>query len=113
MTPEEIVTSFLEALEGFEPIADQPGDVDLERLREALYGLLLPIPYNEELGKQNLVGMLMDGIKYQSIYGVSFVRPRRPKAYPDGIGDDTKAVTYRKLEAEHKAKQKDYASRRC
>ena len=110
MMPEEIVTLFAEALEGFEPIAGQPGNVNLQRLSEVLFGLLLPIPYDNEEGKQNLVGLLMETAKYRSIYGRDFVRPTRLKAYPATVTEDTKAVVYQKLEAEHKAKQRDYVT---
>ena len=75
MTPEEIVTLFAEALEGFEPIVGQPGDVDLQRLREVLFGLLLPIPYDDEAGQQNLVGLLMGATKYRSLYSCDFACP--------------------------------------
>ena len=36
MTPDEIVSKFLVALDNFEPITDQPSDSDLTRLREAI-----------------------------------------------------------------------------
>ena len=43
MTPDEIVSKFLVALDNFEPITDQPSDSDLTRLREAI--ALLPRYY--------------------------------------------------------------------
>ena len=50
MTPDEIVSKFLVALDNFEPITDQPSDSNLIRLREAISPLLLQIPYDETAG---------------------------------------------------------------
>ena len=45
MTPEEIVAKFAHYLDQFEPIAGQPSDSDLIRIREVVAPLLLQIPY--------------------------------------------------------------------
>ena len=44
MTPYDIVAKFATALDHFEPITDQPSDIDLTRLWEAVTLLLLQIP---------------------------------------------------------------------
>ena len=56
MTPDEIVSKFLVALDNFEPITDQPSDSDLTRLREAIALLLLKIPYDKTGGVHHLIG---------------------------------------------------------
>ncbi len=75
--PDEIVTLFAKAIEGFEPIVGQLGNVDLQFLQEIIFGLFLQIPYDKEEGKHNLVGLLMKADKYHKIYGFGFVRPKR------------------------------------
>ena len=55
MTPDEIVSKFLVALDNFKPITDQPSDSNLTRLREAIAPLLLQIPYDETGRVHNLI----------------------------------------------------------
>ena len=58
MTPDDIVSKFLVALDNFEPITNQPSDSNLTRLREAIAPLLLQIPYDETGGVHNLIGIV-------------------------------------------------------
>ena len=58
MTPDEIVAKFSVALDHFEPILDQPSDIDLTRLRKAIAPLLLQIPYDKTGGTHNLIGII-------------------------------------------------------
>lgn len=108
MSPEEISSLFAAALEQFEPVIGQPTDPDLTRLREALIQVLLVIPFDEETGQHNLVGLLLDKADYQALYGAPFSRPTRPGIYPSNIDDDAKAPVRARLEAEHAAKLSDY-----
>ena len=77
MTPEEIVSKFLVALDNFEPITDQPSDSDLTRLREASAPLLLQIPYDETGGVHNLIGIVRAKPVYLKRYGEAFPKPTR------------------------------------
>ena len=69
MTPDEIVSKFLVALDNFEPITDQLSDSDLTRLREAIAPLLLQIPYDETGGVHNLIGIVRANQAYLKRYG--------------------------------------------
>ena len=61
MTPDEIVSKFLAALDNFEPITDHPLDSNLTRLRETIAPLLLQILYDETGGTHNLSGRQLGG----------------------------------------------------
>ena len=92
MTPDEIVTKFLVALDKFEPITDQPSDSDLTRLREAIAPLLLQIPYDDTGGVHNLIGIVRAKPAYLKRYGEAFPEPTRVGAYNLEIDDDATAV---------------------
>ena len=72
MTPDEIVSKFLVALDNFEPITDQPSESDLTRLREAIAPLLLQILYDETGRVHNLIGIVQAKPDYLKRYGEAF-----------------------------------------
>ena len=81
MTPEDISTLFAEASERFAAIVGQPTDADIHELRECLFPILLDIPYDQENGKHNLVGIIADAADYRNNFGIAFVQPGQKKAY--------------------------------
>ena len=109
MTPDEIFSKFLVALDNFEPITDQPSDSDLTRLKEAIDPLLLQIPYDETGGVHNLIGIVRATPAYFKRYGEVFPEPTRVGAYNLEFDDDATAVVRARLEAAHKARRADRA----
>ena len=81
MTPDEIVSKFLAALDNFKPITDQPWDSDLTRMREAIAPLLLQIPYDETGGTHNLIEIIRANPAYLKRYGEAFPETTRVGAY--------------------------------
>ena len=110
MTPDEIVSKFLAALNNFEPITDQPSDSDLTRLREAIAPLLLQIPYDETGGTHNLIGIVRAKPAYLKRYGEAFPEPTSIGSYNLDIDDDATAVVRARLEAAHKERRADRAT---
>ena len=110
MTPDDIVSKFLAALDKFEPITDQPSESDLTRLREAIDPLLLQIPYEETGGTHNLIGIVRAKPAYLKRYGEALPEPKRVRAYNLEIDDNTMAIVRARLEAAHKARRADRAA---
>ena len=77
MTPEEIVAKFAHSLDQFKPIAGQPSDSDLIRIREAVAPLLLHISYNKTGAVHNLTGLIRLEAAYFARYGAAFPKPAR------------------------------------
>ena len=109
MTPEEITALFATAAASLTPIAGQPTDDDLTRLRDVLYPLLLDIPYDKTEGGHNLIGLIEPTASYTERWGAPFPIPARPPAYP-AIADDASAVVRARSEATHAILVRDYAS---
>ena len=103
MTPKEIHTLFSEALDLFEPVLGHPTDANIQRICESITPILLFIPYDDNGGKDNLVGLIMADAKYTDLYGQSFVRPKRLAVYDASINTDTKNAEHVRVEATHKA----------
>ena len=110
MTPDEIVSKFLAALDNFEPITDQRSDSDHTRLREPIATLLLQTPYDETGGTHKLIGIVWTKPSYLKRYCEAFPEPTRVGAYDLEIDDDTTAVVRARLEAAHKAQRADRAT---
>ena len=110
MTPEEIVAKFATALDNFEPIAKQPSDTELTRLREAVALLLLQIPYDETGGKHNLIGFIWSKLAYVARYDEASPEPKRVEAYDLDINDDATAVIRARQKDAHKARRIDSAT---
>jgi len=109
MKPEDIAPLFAEVAETFPAIVGQPTDADLHELREALFPILLDIPYDKEVGAHNLVGLITGDADYTADYGARFVRPSRLPAYDSTIKDDATGVVRAEGEAIHNAKIADHA----
>ena len=110
MTPEEIVAKFAHSLDQFEPIAGQPSDSDLARIREAVVSLFLQIPYDETCAVHNLIGFIRTEATYVARYGAAFPEPTRVGAYDPTIDDNATAVVRAQTEVSHKAKRTDRAT---
>ena len=81
MTPEEIVAKFTHSLDQFKPIAGQPSDYDLTRIREVVAPLLLQIPYDETGAVHNLIRLIRTEATYIARYGAKLPEPARVGAY--------------------------------
>ena len=110
MTPDEIVAKFVTAIDHFEPITEQPSDINLTRLWEDVAQLLFQIPYNKTGGKHNLIGIIRSKSAYVKRYGEAFPEPKRVGAYNLEINDNATAVVRVRLEAAHKARRADRAT---
>ena len=64
MMPEEIVEKFTHALDQFKPIAGQPSESALTRIREVVSPLLLRILYDEMGAVHNLIVLIRPEAKY-------------------------------------------------
>ena len=109
MTPEDIVAKFTHSPNKFDPIAGQPSESELTRIREVVAPLLLQIPYDKMGVVHNLIGLILPEAAYIARYGAAFPEPARVKAYNPSIDNDTTAVIRARTEAEHKAKRTDCA----
>ena len=109
MTPEEITTLFATAAASFQTFVGQPTDDDLTALRDVIYPLLLDIPYDEQQGGHNLIGLVEPTALYQARWANPFPIPIRPPAYP-AIADDATPVVRARREAEHAILTRDYTS---
>ena len=110
MSPDDIVTLFAELSEGFSPILDQPSDDDIFELLQALYPILIEIPYDRLEGKHSLTGILDSTAEYVAEYGEAFPEPDRVGVYDGSLTELTgeKAAGERaKGEARHTAKIDD------
>ena len=85
MSPDDIVTLFAELSEGFSPILDQPSDDDIFELLQALYPILIEIPYDRLEGKHSLTGILDSVSEYAAEYGEAFPEPYRVGVYDGSL----------------------------
>ena len=104
MTPEETHTLFAKTINQFDPMSGQPTDAYLQPIREAVAPILLSIPYGENRGKYNLVGLIMDDAKYNSLYGKYFILPKQRTTYDASINVDAKTAARVRAEATHTAR---------
>ena len=84
MKPAKIQAAFAAALlDTFQPITDQPTDEDMTRLKSIILQQVVPIPYDGELGKHNLMGLVLPDANYKARHnGKSFpAYQNRPGAY--------------------------------
>ena len=73
-------------------------------LSEALY----QIPYDDETGVHNLVGLIQDKVSYLADYGAAFPSQKKPGIYDPSITEGTKDSIRAQKEATHKAKRQDH-----
>ena len=110
MKPEDVSALFVTARETFGGMIEGPPSlIDLRRIHETLFPLLLDIPYDEEKGVHSLVGIILPAAEYQKDYnGKLFTRPSKPAAYDESIDDKATNKVVRQKEAIWKAKIADY-----
>ena len=58
MKPGDVPLLFAELASTYEPIIGQPSDSDIVKITEVLSEALYQIPYNDEKGIHNLVGLI-------------------------------------------------------
>ena len=102
----KIQASFATLLETYEPIIDQPTNKDLNWLEFSAVGVLAPISFDEELGKHNLMGLLLSSNDYKSCHnGYTFWNYETFLAiYDDNIAADASSGVCVKAESKHQAK---------
>ncbi len=66
MTPTALALALTTTTSAFLPIAGQPTDNDLVRIKDALAPILLNVTYDCANGVQNLWGLIADAGRYQS-----------------------------------------------
>ena len=115
MKTTEIQASFATLLETFEPIIGQPTDKDLTRLEFSALGVLAPISFDEELGRHNLMSLLLSNSDYKSRHnGLTFPNYKTcPAIYNNNIAADASAGVRPKAEANHQAKLNDWRIFNC
>ena len=115
MKTTEIQASFATLLETFEPIIGQPTDEDLTWLEFSALGVLAPISFDEELGKHNLMSLLLSSNNYKSHHnGLTFPDyETRPAIYENNIAADASAGVRAKAEAKHQAKLNNWRIFNC
>ena len=84
MKSAEIQTAFAALLDTFKPIVDQPTDEDMTRLKSSILQQVVPIPFDLELGKHNLMGLVLSDSEYKEHHnGTTFpAYQTRQGAYP-------------------------------
>ena len=108
MKPEDVPILFAELASTFEPISGQPSDSDLVKVKEVLSEALYQIPYDDETGVHNLVGIIQDKTSYLQDYKALFPVQKKPGIYDITIKDSEKDSIRAMKEAVHKAKRQDY-----
>ena len=66
MKTTKIQASFAALLDTFEPTSGQPTDEDLTRLRNKSFSVLVHIPFDQELDKHSLMGLILNYAKYKA-----------------------------------------------
>ena len=74
---------------------------------EVIDGVLYPLRFGTEKGKENLIEIILSDLQYVAKFGRSFRRPRRPGVYDKNLKGDKVTVEIRKAEAVWKAKIDD------
>ena len=108
MKPEDVPLLFAEMASTFEPISGQPSDSDLVKITEVLSEALYQIPYDNETGIHNLVGLIQDKVSYLADYKEAFPAQKKPVIYDPTITDSRKDAIRAQKEAIHKAKRQDF-----
>ena len=68
MKPEDVSILFTDLGSTFEPITGQPTDSDIVKMREVISEVLYQIPYDDDNGVHNLVGLIQDKESYTLEY---------------------------------------------
>ena len=77
-------------------------------MRELISEALYQIPYDDEKGIHNLVGLIQDKESYTVEYKAAFTSPKKPGIYDPTIIEIIKDAFRAQKEAVHKAKRQDY-----
>ena len=109
MKPEDVPLLFAEMASTFEPILGQPTDSDIVNITEILIEALYQIPFDDEKGVHNLVGIILAKPVYLADYKEPFPVQKKPGIYDPSITEDTKDSLRSQKEAIWKAKRRDYA----
>ena len=78
MKPEDVPLLFAEMASTYEPISGQPSDSDLVKITEVISEDLYQIPYDDEKGIHNLVGIIQDKVSYLADYKAAFPDQKKP-----------------------------------
>ena len=85
METTEIQASFAALLDTFDPITGQPTDEDLTSLNLACLSALVPIPFDREKGKHNLMCLLLADADYEQRTELISPPYLRPVIYDETI----------------------------
>ena len=96
------------AREVFEVQEGQPIENYITMVVEVIGGVLYPLRYDTEEGKDNIIGIILPDPKYVEKFGRSFRRPTRLRVYDKKLKGDKVTVEIRKAEAVSKAKIDDW-----
>ena len=92
----------------YEPILGQPSNSDIVKITDVLSEALYQIPFDDEKGVHNLVGLIQDKESYTTDYKEAFPSPKKPGIYDPIITEGTKDSIRAQKEAIHKAKRQDF-----
>ena len=81
MKPEDVPLPFAEMASTFEPILGQPTDSDIVNITEILIETLYQIPFDDEKGVHNLVGIILAPAAYLADYKEAFPVQKKPGIY--------------------------------
>ena len=90
MKPEDAPLLFADLASTYEAIIGQPSDSDIVKMREVISEVLYQIPYDDEKGIHNLVGLIQDKTSYLAEYKKAFTSPTKPGIYDPSIIESTK-----------------------
>ena len=105
--------SFAVFLDTFDPITGQPTDKDLNCLNLASLSVLVPIPFDRELGKHNLMGLLLSDGDYEQRMNLIFPPYLCPAIYDETIPKDSVLGDRAHTKVIHKAKIEDWKTFHC
>ena len=108
MKPEDAPLLFAKMASTYEPISGQPSDSDIVKITEVLSEALYQIPYDDEQGIRNLVGLIQDKVSYLADYSEAFPFQKKPGVYDPSITEGKKDSIRAQKDATHKAKRQDY-----
>ena len=94
---------FAALLDTFKPISGQPTDKDLTRLRLESISVLVHIPFDWQLGKHSLMGLILSNAKYEARHeGLRFPSYKKQSViYDTIIADDAVAGVRANAKAVH------------
>ena len=85
MKPEDVPLLFAKMASTYEPISGQPSDSDIVKITEVLSEALYQIPFDDEKGVHNFVGLIQDKESYLADYKEAFPTKKKPGIYDPSI----------------------------